>query len=66
MDIMVWDVFVSFGLVSTLGVHFVYQTIDFNLFLPAIAQGLLSTGVLNLNNMRDEASDRKSKKTIVV
>jgi 1,4-dihydroxy-2-naphthoate octaprenyltransferase len=34
--------------------------------LPAIAIGLLS-GVLNLNNMRDEASDRKvGKNTLVV
>jgi 1,4-dihydroxy-2-naphthoate octaprenyltransferase len=35
--------------------------------LPAIAIGLLSVGVLNLNNMRDEASDRKvGKNTLVV
>jgi 1,4-dihydroxy-2-naphthoate octaprenyltransferase len=34
--------------------------------LPAIAIGLLSVGVLNLN-MRDEASDRKvGKNTLVV
>jgi 1,4-dihydroxy-2-naphthoate octaprenyltransferase len=33
----------------------------------AIAIGLLSVGVLNLNNMRDEASDRKvGKNTLVV
>jgi 1,4-dihydroxy-2-naphthoate octaprenyltransferase len=37
------------------------------LFLPASAIGLLSVGVLNLNNMRDEISDRKvGKNTIVV
>jgi 1,4-dihydroxy-2-naphthoate octaprenyltransferase len=53
--------------VSTLGVHFLYtKQLDFNLFLPAIAIGLLSTGVLNLNNMRDEASDRKSNKNTIV
>lgn len=35
--------------------------------MPAIALGLLSVGVLNLNNMRDEASDRKvGKNTLVV
>lgn len=61
-------VFVFFGLVSTLGVNFLYsQQLDFELCLPAIAIGFLSVGVLNLNNMRDEESDRKSgKNTIVV
>lgn len=61
-------VFVFFGLVSTLGVNFLYsKQIDFQLLLPAISIGLLSTGVLNLNNMRDEISDRKAgKNTLVV
>ncbi|MFE3847761.1 1,4-dihydroxy-2-naphthoate octaprenyltransferase [Flavobacterium sp. LB3P45] len=60
-------VFVFFGLVSTLGVNFLYsKQLDFVLLLPAIAIGLLSVGVLNLNNMRDEASDRKSNKNTIV
>ncbi len=60
-------VFVFFGLVSTLGVNFLYsKQIDFDLFLPATAIGFLSVGVLNLNNMRDEASDRKSNKNTIV
>ena len=60
-------VFVFFGLVSTLGVNFLYsKQLDFVLFLPASAIGLLSAGVLNLNNMRDEASDRKSNKNTIV
>ena len=60
-------VFAFFGLVSTLGVNFLYsKQLDFDLFLPAIAVGLLSVGVLNLNNMRDEASDRKSNKNTIV
>ncbi|MFL9829366.1 1,4-dihydroxy-2-naphthoate octaprenyltransferase [Flavobacterium sp. ST-87] len=61
-------VFVFFGLVSTLGVNFLYsKQIDFELILPAMAIGFLSVGVLNLNNMRDEASDKKvGKNTIVV
>lgn len=61
-------VFVFFGLVSTLGVNFLYsKQFDWQLFLPAAAIGLLSVGVLNLNNMRDEASDKKAgKNTIVV
>ena len=61
-------VFVFFGLVSTLGVNFLYsKQLDAILFLPATAIGFLSVAVLNLNNMRDEASDKKSgKNTLVV
>ncbi|SCX92489.1 1,4-dihydroxy-2-naphthoate octaprenyltransferase [Flavobacterium caeni] len=61
-------VFVFFGWVSTLGVSFMYlKEIDPFLILPAAAIGLLSVGVLNLNNMRDEESDKKvGKNTIVV
>ncbi|NGY38737.1 1,4-dihydroxy-2-naphthoate octaprenyltransferase [Flavobacterium sp. XN-5] len=61
-------VFVFFGLVSTLGVNFLYsEQIDVELLLPAAAIGFLSVGVLNLNNMRDEESDRKvGKNTLVV
>ncbi len=60
-------VFIFFGLVSTLGVNFLYsKQLDFDLFLPATAIGFLSVGVLNLNNMRDEASDRKSNKNTIV
>jgi len=36
------------------------------LFLPATAIGFLSVAVLNLNNMRDEISDRKSNKNTLV
>jgi 1,4-dihydroxy-2-naphthoate octaprenyltransferase len=47
--------------------EFLYsKQLDFELVLPAIAIGLLSVGVLNLNNMRDEASDRKSNKNTIV
>lgn len=60
-------VFVFFGWVSTLGIYFMYaKQWDWLLVLPATAIGLLSVGVLNLNNMRDEASDRKSKKNTIV
>lgn len=61
-------VFVFFGLVSTFGIYFMFsKEIDWLLLLPATAIGFLSVGVLNLNNMRDEESDRKSgKNTIVV
>lgn len=60
-------VFVFFGWVSTLGVSFMFlKEVDPMLILPATAIGFLSVGVLNLNNMRDEESDRKAGKNTVV
>ena len=56
-------VFIFFGLVSVIGCYFLYaKTIDFIVVLPACIIGLLSVGVLNLNNMRDIVSDKKSNK----
>ena len=56
-------VFIFFGLVSVLGSYFLYSK-EFNyiLLLPAIAIGLFSVGVLNLNNMRDRIPDEKAGK----
>lgn len=56
-------VFIFFGLVSVIGSYFLFAK-QFNhvLFLPAISVGLLSVAVLNLNNMRDIESDKKSNK----
>ncbi len=61
-------VFVFFGLVSVLGTMFLYLKAMYLIaFLPAIAIGLLSVGVLNLNNMRDIKSDKSvGKNTLVV
>ncbi|WP_066217903.1 1,4-dihydroxy-2-naphthoate octaprenyltransferase [Formosa haliotis] len=60
-------VFVFFGLVSVIGSYVLFvKRIDGITILPAIAIGLLSTGVLNLNNMRDIASDAKSNKNTLV
>tara|TARA_R110001583_G_scaffold47473_2_gene148691 strand:+ start:14921 stop:15817 length:897 start_codon:yes stop_codon:yes gene_type:complete len=61
-------VFIFFGLVSVFGSYYLFsKQLDFTVFLPAFTIGLLSIGVLNLNNMRDRASDIKSgKKTLVV
>jgi 1,4-dihydroxy-2-naphthoate octaprenyltransferase len=60
-------VFLFFGLVSTLGIYFMFaKEMDWFLVLPATAIGFLSVAVLNLNNMRDEASDRKSNKNTLV
>lgn len=56
-------VFLFFGLVSVIGCYVLYsKQIDHVVFLPAITIGLLSTAVLNLNNMRDIESDKKAKK----
>jgi len=61
-------VFLFFGLLSVLGSFFLYrQNLSLLLVLPAVSVGLLSTAVLNLNNMRDRISDKKSgKNTLVV
>ena len=48
---------------SVLGTYFLYsKQFDFLMILPASAIGLLSAGVLNLNNMRDLESDKLSDK----
>lgn len=64
------DLFVLlfFGLLSVVGSYYLYvKSLDWTLFLPALTVGLLSMGVLNLNNMRDRESDQKSgKNTLVV
>lgn len=61
-------VFLFFGLLSVFGTYFLYsKSFDLTVFLPAISIGFLSVGVLNLNNMRDQLSDKKSgKNTLVV
>ncbi len=62
-------VFVFFGLVSTMGIYFMFAKSLENgylLLLPATAIGFLSVSVLNLNNMRDEISDRKVRKNTIV
>lgn len=61
-------VFVFFGPVSVLGVFYlITNELTWVLILPSLTIGLLSVAVLNLNNMRDMASDAKAgKNTIVV
>ena len=60
-------VFLFFGLLSVLGSYFLFtKEIYFLLTLPAISIGLLSTAVLNLNNIRDYQNDKKSKKNTIV
>ena len=59
-------VFLFFGLVSVLGSHFLFtRSFSFSLIYPACTIGLLCSGVLNLNNMRDVANDRVNKKNTI-
>lgn len=60
-------VFIFFGLLSVLGSYFLYaKHINFEVILPAISIGLLSTAVLNLNNLRDREEDKKNHKNTLV
>jgi 1,4-dihydroxy-2-naphthoate octaprenyltransferase len=61
-------VFVYFGIVGVAGTYYLHvNTFDPWILLPASAIGLLSSGVLNLNNMRDIENDTRSgKRTLVV
>lgn len=61
-------VFCFFGLAGVVGTYYL-NTHQFrpDVLLPASALGLLSAGVLNLNNMRDYENDKKNgKNTLVV
>jgi 1,4-dihydroxy-2-naphthoate octaprenyltransferase len=60
-------VFIFFGLVSVLGSYTLYtKTFNPEIIFPAITIGLLSTAVLNLNNMRDQVNDKSSNKITLV
>lgn len=61
-------VFIYFGIVGVAGTYYLHvNTFDPWILLPASAIGLLSSGVLNLNNMRDVENDARSgKRTLVV
>lgn len=60
-------VFLFFGLLSVLGSFFLFtKQLDLQLLMPASVLGFLSAAVLNLNNMRDHDSDKKSNKNTLV
>lgn len=60
-------VFMFFGLLPVVGAYFLNTNqINCLVFLPAISIGLFSTGVLNLNNMRDVENDRLSGKNTMI
>lgn len=60
------SVFIFFGLVGVGGTYFLQKgCLDAEIVLPAVSVGLLSCGVLNMNNMRDADNDaRMGKRTI--
>lgn len=60
------SVFIFFGLVGVGGTYFLQRgSLNAEIVLPAISVGLLSCGVLNMNNMRDVDNDaRMGKRTI--
>ncbi len=60
-------VFLFFGLLAVVGSMFLFtKSVTLVAFLPAVAVGALSAGVLNLNNLRDFESDRKAQKNTLV
>lgn len=62
------SVFIFFGLISVIGAFYL-QTLQLNYIalLPAIACGLFSSAVLNINNLRDFDTDKKcGKQTLAV
>jgi 1,4-dihydroxy-2-naphthoate octaprenyltransferase len=54
-------------LLGVVGSYFLFTNqLNFKIFLPAISTGLLSTAVLNLNNLRDREEDKKNNKNTLV
>ncbi|ABR73890.1 1,4-dihydroxy-2-naphthoate polyprenyltransferase [Actinobacillus succinogenes] len=62
------SVFLFFGLLSVCGTYYLQtHELSGDIFLPASACGLLSTAVLNINNLRDIEQDKKAgKNTLIV
>ncbi|NCC98289.1 MAG: 1,4-dihydroxy-2-naphthoate octaprenyltransferase [Bacteroidia bacterium] len=61
------SVFIFFGLLGTLGSYFLQAgNVELEIILPASACGLLSVGVLNVNNIRDMETDSKNRITIPI
>ena len=59
-------VFIFFGLVGVVGSYYLNtKTFDWQILLPAVAMGMFSTGVLNINNMRDIENDIRSGKNTI-
>lgn len=59
-------VFIFFGPVAICGTYYIQlQSIDWPVYFAAIAVGLLSVGVLNVNNIRDIENDKASNKITI-
>ena len=60
--------FLFFGPIAVIGTYYLQaQSIDLRSVFPSVGMGLLSTMILNVNNMRDIENDAKSgKRTIAV
>lgn len=59
-------VFLFFGWVAVAGSYFLFsQQFEALILLPASAIGMFSTGVLNVNNMRDRETDKKVGKITI-
>lgn len=59
-------VFLYFGLLGVCGTYWLHaHALPLTILLPAAAIGLLSTGVLNLNNMRDHVNDAACGKNTI-
>lgn len=60
------SVLVFFGIIGVGGSYFLHcQQIEWVILLPALGTGLLATGVLNINNIRDIESDKQAGKVSV-
>ena len=59
-------VFLFFGIVSVLGAYFVaaHDIRSWYLLLPAVSAGAFSVAVLNVNNIRDMATDAATRQTV--
>jgi 1,4-dihydroxy-2-naphthoate octaprenyltransferase len=59
-------VLIFFGLVGVAGTYYLFNPeVESLIVLPALSLGLLATGVLNINNMRDLNSDRLAGKITI-
>ncbi|MFC2087606.1 1,4-dihydroxy-2-naphthoate polyprenyltransferase [Bacteroidota bacterium] len=60
-------VFIWFGMVGVSGTYFLHtNTLPMDILLPSASLGLLSVGVLNINNLRDRISDKIAGKITLV
>ncbi|HPR33192.1 MAG TPA: 1,4-dihydroxy-2-naphthoate polyprenyltransferase [Prolixibacteraceae bacterium] len=56
-------VFLFFGLLGVIGTYYLHTNwFEIHVIIPAVIIGLFSTGVLNINNLRDTETDRKTGK----